>query len=331
MNKFFLIGAILFFTTGLKAQLVEFGMESVVGAAHTTFKGDLATILGFSEIEITEGDIDTAFQNFDLDAPGWIKNLFPGVRIEVEGDINKTVNRNVNGVRFFARFKFVGASFTVSNPRLAEKPESRKLKNQIKSVRLSLAGKADELAEHLAELALADENRVKSFFNNRYDLEAYIHLKKLILGDEVILEFGRDKNSSLDFEVTTGLRFTADPSAVLDLGSVLFVREKLDSLMEGGILNPVENVTDEIAEAVQNVIFGKIRDPRVVPSFGWVVRGQALANFGGGFSLISGAEINVNKHTSIKGTKPMFSAYGLCWLAVGYNRTKTKMRKLQWD
>ena len=57
-------------------------------------------------------------------------------------------------------------------------------------------------------------------------------------------------------------------------------------------------------------MFGKIRDPRVVPSFGWVVRGQALANFGGGFSIVGGAELNVNKHTSIKGTKPMLSIYG---------------------
>lgn len=323
MHKLLLILPLFLLPTILMSQLIEVGMETVTGVSHTTFKGDLPTIIGFSEIEITEGDIDTAFANFDLDAPRWLKELFPGVRIEVEGEIAKKVNRGVNGVRFFARLKWVGASFTISDPRLAEKPESRKLKNQVKSVRLSLSGKADELAEHLAALALADENRVKSFFNNRYDLEAYLHLKKLILGDEVILEWGNDKSNSLDFEVTTGLRFTADPSAVLDLGSVLFVREKLDSLMEGGILSPVENVTDEIAEAVQNVIFGKIRDPRVVPSFGWVVRGQVLANFGGGFSLVSGAEMNVNKHTSIKGTKPMFSAYafaGMRWNITGKKR-----------
>ena len=323
MNRIILLFSFLLIHFGLKAQLVEFGMESVVGAAHTSFKGDLPTIIGFSEIEITEADLDTAFTRFDLDAPRWLKELFPGVRIEVEGDASKKVSRNVNGVRFFARIKWVGASFTVSNPRLAEKAESRKLKNQWKSVRLSLSGKADELAEHLGALALEDENRVKSFFTNRYDLEAYLHVKKLALGDDVLMTWGRDKNNSLDAELTTGVRFTADPSPVLDLGSVLFVREKLDSLMEGGILSPVENVTDEIAEAVQNVIFGKIRDPRVVPSFGWFIRGQGLVNFGGGFSLVTGAEFNVNKHTSLQGTKPMTSIYGFVgmrWNILGKQR-----------
>ena len=322
MRRRFLLFLLGWFSTiMLSAQVLEVGVESVTGIAHTTFKGDLPTIVGFSEIELTEEDIDTAFTQFDLDAPRWLKELFPGIRMEVTGDVSKRVTRNINGVRLFARLQWIGASLTISNPRLSEKAESRKFKNQYKSLKLSLAGKADELAEHLALLALEDENRVKNFFANRYDLEAYVHLKKLFLPDQYILEWGKD--NVLDFEVTSGIRFTADPSPVLDLGSVLFVSEKLDSLMEGGILSPVEDVTDEIAVAIQNVVFGKIRDPRVVPSFGWILRGHLVANFGGGFSIVSGAEINVNKHISLQGTKPMFSTYGflgLRWNVIGQHR-----------
>lgn len=305
----------------LKAQFVEVGVETVTGIAHSSFRGDLASMVGFSEIELTEGDVDTAFMQTGLDAPRWLKELFPGIRMEVTGDISKKVTRNINGVRFFARVQWIGASLTISNPRISEKAASRKFKNQFKSLKLSIAGKADELTEHLAVLALEDENRVKNFFSNRYDLEAYIHLKKLFLPDQFIMEWG--KNNVLDFEATTGIRFTADPSPILDLGSVLFVSEKLDSLMEGGILTPVESVTDEIAVGIQNVIFGKIRDPRVVPSFGWVLRSHLIANFGGGFSVVGGAELNVNKHLAIQGTKPMFSAYGFMgvrWNIIGLKR-----------
>ena len=129
-------------------------------------------------------------------------------------------------------------------------------------------------------------------------------------------EWGKQKNSYLDFEVTSGVRFTADPSPVLDLGSLLFVQEKLDSLMEGGLLNQVENITDQIAEGIQNVVFGKFKDPRVVPSWGWFVRPELVANFGSGLSVVGGAEMSINNHTSIKGTKPMFSVYAFAGVRV---------------
>ena len=47
-------------------------------------------------------------------------------RIEVDQEVNRKVNRNIRGVRMYARFKWVGASFTVSDPRLTEKPESKR-------------------------------------------------------------------------------------------------------------------------------------------------------------------------------------------------------------
>ncbi len=308
----------------LQAQSLEMGVETVTGVARTTFKGSLAEIAGFSEVEITEGIVDSALTNAGIDAPRWLKELFPGIRIEVTGDINKKVSRNVNGVRFFARYRFLGGSFTISDPRLTEKPEARKLKNQIKSVRLSLAGKAEELAEHLALLALEDATKTEPFFSKRYDLEAYLHLKQLFMPDRVIVEWGKNRNAFLDFEVTPGIRFSADPSPVVDLGSVLLISEKLDSLMEGGILRPVENTTDQIAEAIQNVVFGKFKDPRTVPAMGGFVRGELLANFGSGFSAVVGADLSFSRHTSINGTRPMWSTYafvGLRW-GIGVGQRK---------
>jgi hypothetical protein len=306
-----------------QGQLFEAGMETTIGPAFSTFRGDLAEMVGFSELEITKGQLDTAFAEFNLSAPQWLRNLFPGIRIEVDQEISKKLTRNVKSVRFFGRFKWVGGSFTVSDPRLTEPLESRKLKNQLKAVSLSISGKAGELAEHLAEVALADATRVNPFFEKRYDIEAYVHLKKIVLGDDPLLVFGSRKNSSLDFELTAGARFTADPSPVVDLGSILFIAERLDSLMEGGLLAPVEELTDKIAVAVQNVVFGKFKDPRIVPSTGFFLRGVVPVNFGGDFSVIAGAEFSVNNHTSIKGTRPMTSTHGfagLRWNVVGKKR-----------
>ncbi|MBK8702380.1 MAG: hypothetical protein IPN33_01370 [Saprospiraceae bacterium] len=245
----------------LAAQRFEAGMVTSYGRAHTSFRGDLAQMVGFSEIEITQEQVDTALARFDLSAPRWLRELFPGVRIEVAGDISRKQTRNVKTVRFFARYDWLGGSFSVSDPRLSTPQESRKLGNQIKSVRLSLAGKSEELAEHLAAMAIADETRIKPFFANRYDLDVYIDLKRLIYPDQVLLEWGRNKNSTIDASLCSGIRFTADPSPVVDLGNTLFISEKLDNLMEGGLLNPVENTTDQIAVAIQNVVFGKFRDP----------------------------------------------------------------------
>lgn len=323
MKKIALFLPIVLLAWPLQAQFLEFGMETVTGPAHTTFRGGLADIVGFSELEITEAQVDSAFTAFGLSAPRWLKELFPGLRIEVDQEVSRKVNRNVNGVRMYARLKWVGASFTVSDPRLAEKRESQKLKNQIKSVRLSLKGDAEGLAEHLALLALEDAKAEKPFFSQRYDLEAYLHLKKIFLGEEPLLEWGGQRRSSLDLEVTPGLRFSADPSPVINLGSILFVREKLDSLMDGGLLTPVEQTTDQIAEALQSIVFGKFNDPRVVPSFGWFLRTELPVNFGGGFTLVGGAELSMQKHTAIKGSRPMFSAYGfggLRYIIAGKNK-----------
>ena len=314
MKKIILLTPILLWVYTLQAQFLEFGVETVTGPAHTTFKGSLSEMVGFSELEITDAQVDSAFAAFDLSAPRWLKELFPGLRIDVDQEISRKVNRNITGVRMYARFKWIGGSFTVSDPRLTEKRESQKLKNQIKSVRLSLKGDAEGLAEHLALLALADVQAEKPFFSKRYDLEAYVHLKKIVLGEQPLLEWGNKRPCSLDLEVTPGIRFSADPSPVVNLGSILFVREKLDSLMDGGLLTPVENTTDQIAEALQSIVFGKFNDPRVVPSFGWFLRSELPVNFGGGFTLTGGAELNVQKHTAIKGTKPMFSAYGFVGL-----------------
>ncbi|MCO6477319.1 MAG: hypothetical protein J5I94_11890 [Phaeodactylibacter sp.] len=308
----------------LPAQHLEVGVETVTGVARTTFKGSLAEIAGFSEVEITEGIVDSALTNAGIDAPRWLKELFPGIRIEVTGDINKKVSRNINGVRFFARYRFLGGSFTISDPRLTEKPEAKKLKNQIKSVRLSLAGKAEELAEHLALLALEDATKTEPFFSKRYGLEAYLHLKQLFMPDRVIVEWGKNRNAFLDFEVTPGIHFSADPSPVVDLGSVLLISEKLDSLMEGGILRPVENTTDQIAEAIQNVVFGKFKDPRTVPAMGGFVRGELLANFGSGFSAVVGADLSFSRHTSINGTRPMWSTFAFAGLRWGIGVGKRK-------
>ena len=302
---FFLLTAVT-----LKGQSFQAGMEMVTGPASTTVKGDLADMVGFSEIEITDDVVDSAFAQAGIDAPRWVQELYPGIRIDVEGEVNKKVKRYIPGLRFFARYRFIGASFTISEPRLTEPLESKKLSNQIKAIRLSLAGKADELAEHLALVAVEDAKRVDPFFSKRYDLEAYVHLKKLFLGDQLIAQWGKGGNGSLDFEVTSGVRFTADPSPVVDLGSVLFISEHLDSLMQGPLLDPVENITDEIAVAIQNVMFGKFKDPRTVPSMGWFARGQLLANMSPALALVAGGELSVNNHLSVKGTKPMVSYYG---------------------
>ena len=152
-------------------------METTFGRSYTTFNGSIADMVGFSEIEITEDQIDTAFVRLTLDAPRWLTDLFPGIRIEVLGEVSKKLNRNNQSVRFFARYKFIGGSFSISDPRLTDPLESSKLKNQVRSVRLSLSGQTEELAEHLALIALADETRVKPFFKNRYDAELYLHLK----------------------------------------------------------------------------------------------------------------------------------------------------------
>lgn len=307
-------------TAVLRAQVFEAGMETTYGASYTTFKGDLAQMVGFSEIEITEEDVQEAFDKFDLNAPRWLRELFPGLRIEVDQEIKRQLSRGVSSARFYARLHWVGASLTISDPRLAERPESKKVKNQLKALRLSLSGDAEALAEHLALVAAADATQVKPFFSKRYDLEAYVHFKKLFLGDDVFMEWGKRGNGFLDAELVSGFRFTADPSPIIDLGNVLFIQEKLDGLMEDGILAPVENTTDAIAEALQNVVFGKFRDPRVVPSTGWFVRPKAIIGFGGSFSVVAGGELSVHKHISIKGTAPMFSAYGfagLRWNIVG--------------
>ncbi len=311
MKKIWLCYLSLFSFCCLQGQGFEFGMESVIGGTYTTFKGDLSKMVGFSELEITEDQIDTAFVRANIDAPRWLKELFPGLRIDLaDQEVRKNLSRSVSSVRFFARYKWVGGSFAISSPRLTEPQESKKLKNQIKAVRLSISGEAEALSEHLAAMALADVNRVAPFFNKRYDLEFYAHLKQMLMGNEVLLEWGNRTTKTLDFELTAGVRFTADPSPVIDLGNILFVRERLDELMEGGILNSVEGLTDQIAEAIQNVVFGKFRDPRIVPSLGWFARAELPLNFGSGFSVVAGTELSIQNHLTIKGTSPMFSAYG---------------------
>ncbi|NRB51344.1 MAG: hypothetical protein HRU41_26980 [Saprospiraceae bacterium] len=311
MKKICLLYLSLFTWIQLSGQGFEFGMESVIGGAYTTFKGDLSKMVGFSELEISEAEIDTAFARYDIDAPRWLKELFPGLRIDIaDQEVKKNLSRGVSMVRFFARYRWIGGSFAVSSPRLTVPQESRKLKNQVKAVSLSISGKAEELSEHLANMALADVNRIPPFFNRRYDLEVYAHLKQAFMGDQVLLEWGNKRTRTIDFELTAGVRLTADPSPVLDLGNILFVRERLDELMEGGILNSVEGVTDQIAEAIQNVVFGKFRDPRIVPSLGWFTRAELPINFGGGISVVAGTELSLQNHLTIKGTQPMFSAYG---------------------
>ena len=318
-NIAFLVLLTLLIVNGLWAQKLEVGMETVTGRSQTRFKGDLAKMIGFSELEISDADIDSAFASIDFNAPKWLKELFPGIRIDVNETITKRLGRGISGVRFYAKFGFIGGSFMVSQPRLTVALESRKLKNQIKAVSLSLSGDAEGLTKHLATMALADANRVKPFFERRYDLEAWVDIKPLVLGDKVLLEWGK-KDAYLDFEAVGGIRLTLDPSPVVDLGSILFVREKIDSLMEGRLLNSVENITDAAAEAIQNIVFGKFRDPRVIPSLGWFIRPELEANLGGSFSVVAGTEISINSHLFIKGTKPMTSFYGfmgLRWQVLG--------------
>jgi len=317
MRPYLLLYLSMLLVVQLSGQAFQFGMETTVGKARTSFKGDLAGVVGFSEFEISEADVDSALMNAGINAPGWLKRLFPGVRLDVNQEISRQLSRNVQMVRFYAKFKWVGASFAMSDPRLAEQLESSKFKNQIKSARLSVQGEAEALAEHLAVIAAADATRAKPFFKNRYDIEAYLHLKQLFLGSQPLVEWGRKKQGSLDLEITSGVRFTADPSPVVDLGNVLFISEKLDSLMEGGLLAPVEDITDEIAEAIQNIVFGKFKDPRTVPSTGWFVRPTIPVTFGSGFSIVAGGEFSVNKHNQLNGTKPMTSLYGFVGLRWG--------------
>lgn len=308
MKEILVIVALCLCTT-LTAQQFEIGMETTMGPAYTTFRGDLAQIVGFSEVELSEADVDQAFSDANIAAPNWVRELFPGLRIDLaDQEVSKQLSRTVKAARFFARYRFIGLSFTISDPRITTPLESKKLKNQWKAVRLSLAGDAEGLSRHLGDVALEDAKRVDPFFSKRYELEAYLHLKQLFLPDQLLLEWGED--NTVDFELTTGFRFSADPSPIIDLGNILFVREKIDDLLEGGLLGSVENITDEIAEAIQNVVFGQFRDPRIVPSFGWLGRAEALANFGGGFSVTAGLELSLQKHTAVRSTQPMFSAYG---------------------
>ena len=316
MKKLFTLFAVLSTLSSLQGQKLEIGMEMITGPARTSFRGSLADMVGFSEIEVSDAELDSAFVMFDISAPRWLKELFPGIRIEITEELTKRLSRNVSTVRFFAKYQYFGGSFAVSDPRMTVPLESGKLKNQWKAVRLSLGGKADELAEHLAKVALADADRVKPFFSKRYDLEAFADVKKVLLGEDPLLEWGKKGTSNLDLELTGGIRLTADPSPIVDLGSILFIREKIDSLMEGGILAPVEDITDAVATGVQNIVFGKFRDPRIVPSFGWFIRPQVLANVGGSFSAVLGTEISIHNHLAIKGTKAMPSFYafaGLRW------------------
>ncbi|MCB0631070.1 MAG: hypothetical protein R2824_19505 [Saprospiraceae bacterium] len=309
MKRIATLVLIILAVSSLPAQHLEIGMETTIGPAYTTFRGDLSQIVGFSEIELSEEDVDKAFTDANINAPRWVRDLFPGLRIDLaDQEVSKQLSRSVKAARFFARYRFLGVSFTVSDPRITTPLESKKLKNQWKALRLSLSGDAEGLSEHLAVVALADAKRVEPFFDKRYELEAYLHLKKLFLPDHLLLEWG--DNNTIDYELTTGLRFSADPSPVVDLGNILFVREKIDELLEGGLLASVEGVTDEIAEAIQNVVFGQFRDPRIVPSFGWLGRAEAKVNFGSGFSVVAGAELSLQKHMAVRGTKPMFSAYG---------------------
>ncbi|MEL6721559.1 MAG: hypothetical protein AAFP82_22875, partial [Bacteroidota bacterium] len=88
----------------MSAQTFEGGVEYTYGRSYTTFNGNLADIVGFQELEITEADLDTAFATFDLSAPRWVKELFPGLRLEIDQEISKQLSRNNNAVRFYGRF-----------------------------------------------------------------------------------------------------------------------------------------------------------------------------------------------------------------------------------
>ena len=307
------------------AQIFEAGAEYTFGRTYSTFKGNLSDIVGFTELEITEADIDTAFASFDLNAARWVKDLFPGLRIEVDQEIAKQLSRGNRAARFYGRFQWVGASFMISEPRLTEQLASKVLKNQLRSVRLAMGGRTEELSMHLADIALEETKQVKPFFPKRYDIEIYLHLKKMIFGDESLLEWGND--SYLDAELTTGLRLTADPSPVVELGSILFISERIDSLLEGGLLRPVENTTDQIAEAIQNTVFGKFKDPRIVTSMGWFARGTLPLNFGQNFSIVAGAELSMSKHLAVSSTSPMFSFYGFGGLRWNWKGLEKQSRK----
>lgn len=306
--KYFIYIVSILFPFSLSAQNWEAGAEYTFGRTYTTFKGDLSEIVGFEEFELSDTDVEAAFAEFDLNAPRWVKDLFPGLRLEIDQEINKRLSRNNHAARFYGRFHFVGASFMISEPRLNEPLASQQLSNRLRSIRLALGGETEALTEHLADLAVEEAQQVRPFFSNRYDAEVYIHVKKLLLGNEPLLKWG--ENAYLDTELTTGLRFTADPSPVVELGSILFISEKIDSLLEGGLLRSVENTTDDIALAVQNSVFGKFKDPRIISSLGWFMRASAPINFGQNFSLVVGTELSVQKHIAVAGTKPMFSAYG---------------------
>ncbi len=339
MNPIFRCFCLLFFlgaSAGLSAQVFEFGMETTTGSSYATFNGELSEIVGFSELEIAESEVDSAFAFFDLNAPRWLKNLFPGLRIEVDQELARQQRRNVRMARFFVRYKFIGGSVAVSDPRFIDRAEGKKLKNQLKSIRLSINGEAEALAAHLGQLALADAGRAQPFFDNRYDAEVYVHFKKLFFGDQPLLTFGRRGQISIDAELTGGMRLSADPSPMVDLGNVLFISEKLDSLMEGGLLAPVEDITDQVAVALQNIVFGKFRDPRTIPALGWFARATVPVNFGGGFSLVGGFEIGRSRHTVVEGTQPMLLTYahlgvrwrtGFGWKKADSNNRSTRRRR----
>lgn len=291
-------------------------METTTGVSYATFRGELSDIVGFSEIEISEDEVDRAFESLDINAPRWLKNLFPGLRLEVDQELERQQRRNVRMVRFFARYRFIGGSVSVSDPRFIDKAESKKFKNQLKSVRLSMQGEAEALAEHLALLALSDAGLPRPFFDNRYDAEGYVHFKQLFLGDEPLLAFGRRKQITIDAELTAGLRLTADPSPLVNVGDILFISEEIKELLSGGLLTPVEDITAEAADALQNILFGQFRDPRTIPSLGWFARAAVPVNFGGGLSLVASVDIGRSRHTVLKGAQPMFlsqAQIGLRW------------------
>lgn len=308
MKKRLFINCLFFlFPLFVEAQKIEFGVETTFGGSYSTFKGNLRDIAGFSEFEITRGQVDSALANLNLVPPRWIRDLFPGIRIEIDQEIAKQLSRNNNGIRFFTRFYFIGASFGISEPRLSEPLPSKKWSNQLRSLRLSMNGEVEELSKHIANLAIEDSKIVTPFFRKRYDLDIYLHAKKLLLGNESIISFGR--KGTLDVELTTGIRFTADPSPVVDLGSILFISDKLDNLIEGRLLAPFEDITDQIGEAIQANIFGKFKDPRIVSSMGWMLRGVVPIDLGLGFTVVAGAELNVNKLLLIKNVNPSLSSY----------------------
>ena len=164
LKHLFILLATFFVASMLNAQAFQFGMETTTGFARTSFKGDLSGVVGFSEFEISESDIDSALDIAGISAPNWLKRLFPGIRIDIDQELNRQLSRNIQMVRFYARFKWVGASFAISDPRLIEQRESEKFKNQFKAARLSVNGDAEGLAEHLALMAIADAGKATPFF-----------------------------------------------------------------------------------------------------------------------------------------------------------------------